>query len=194
MRPTAAGRFLCRLWPGLVGLGRRSLSGRWLGCCPRSGRRGSRQPRPCARSEVRPPVAALESVQSGPAPSGEGRRHRGEGRGALLIHRLGGSKAEREARIREALTRVELMPTELYVDRYPHELSGGPRQRVAIASALVLGPSLLVAGGPVSLLSVVPRRDPPDRTGGQVLRGETPDAVGIPSGGRFHPRCPVAFD
>ena len=29
---------------------------------------------------------------------------------------------------------------------------------------------------------------------GQVLRGETPDAVRIPSGCRFHPRCPLAFD
>jgi peptide/nickel transport system ATP-binding protein len=45
-----------------------------------------------------------------------------------------------------------------------------------------------------ALLSVVPRRDPRDRTTGQVLRGETPDAVHIPSGCRFHPRCPLAFD
>jgi peptide/nickel transport system ATP-binding protein len=45
-----------------------------------------------------------------------------------------------------------------------------------------------------ALLSVVPRRDPRDRHTGQVLRGETPDAVHIPSGCRFHPRCPLAFD
>jgi len=45
-----------------------------------------------------------------------------------------------------------------------------------------------------ALLSVVPRRDPRERATGQVLRGETPDAVRIPSGCRFHPRCPVAFD
>jgi oligopeptide/dipeptide ABC transporter ATP-binding protein len=44
-----------------------------------------------------------------------------------------------------------------------------------------------------ALLSVVPRRDPRERNTGQVLRGETPDAVHIPSGCRFHPRCPVAF-
>jgi oligopeptide/dipeptide ABC transporter ATP-binding protein len=45
-----------------------------------------------------------------------------------------------------------------------------------------------------ALLSVVPRRDPRDRTRPQILSGETPDAVRIPSGCRFHPRCPVAID
>ena len=45
-----------------------------------------------------------------------------------------------------------------------------------------------------ALLSVVPRRDPRERHTGQVLHGETPDAVRIPPGCRFHPRCPVAID
>jgi oligopeptide/dipeptide ABC transporter ATP-binding protein len=43
-----------------------------------------------------------------------------------------------------------------------------------------------------ALLSVVPRRDPRDRQRPQILHGETPDAVAIPTGCRFHPRCPVA--
>jgi len=43
-----------------------------------------------------------------------------------------------------------------------------------------------------ALLSVVPRRDPRDRQRPQILKGETPDAVAIPTGCRFHPRCPVA--
>ncbi|MDP9296500.1 MAG: ABC transporter ATP-binding protein [Actinomycetota bacterium] len=43
-----------------------------------------------------------------------------------------------------------------------------------------------------ALLSVVPKRDPRDSTTPQVLKGETPNPIDIPSGCRFHPRCPVA--
>jgi oligopeptide/dipeptide ABC transporter ATP-binding protein len=181
----------------------------------------------------------------------------------LLIHGLGGNKAERAERVREALAKAGLSPPELFLDRYPHELSGGQRQRVAIAAGLVLGPQLLVADEPVSmldvsvragvlrlldelrrgglailmithdlstaarfadriavmylgriveegpareivdnaqhpytraLLSVVPRRDPRHRRTPQILRGETPDAVRIPTGCRFHPRCPMMIE
>lgn len=43
-----------------------------------------------------------------------------------------------------------------------------------------------------ALLSVVPKRDPRDRTTPQVLAGETPNPIDVPPGCRFHPRCPVA--
>jgi oligopeptide/dipeptide ABC transporter ATP-binding protein len=43
-----------------------------------------------------------------------------------------------------------------------------------------------------ALLSVVPKRDPRDRARPQILQGEAPDPSQIPSGCRFHPRCPVA--
>jgi oligopeptide/dipeptide ABC transporter ATP-binding protein len=179
----------------------------------------------------------------------------------LLIHRAG-SKQKRSELVLDALARVELTPPELFLDRYPHELSGGQRQRVAIAASIVLGPDLLVADEPVSmldvsvragvlglldrlrqgglgilmithdlstaaryadriavmylgriveegpaeavvrdpqhpytkaLLSVVPRRDPRERSRPQILTGEAPDAVRIPVGCRFHPRCPRAI-
>jgi peptide/nickel transport system ATP-binding protein len=44
-----------------------------------------------------------------------------------------------------------------------------------------------------ALLSVVPKRDPRDRTRPEILRGETPDSIRIPPGCRFHPRCPIAI-
>jgi peptide/nickel transport system ATP-binding protein len=62
-----------------------------------------------------------------------------------------------------------------------------------------LGPAAEVVRSPQhpytkALLSVVPAADPRERKQLQILRGETPDAVRIPSGCRFHPRCPVAID
>ena len=48
-----------------------------------------------------------------------------------------------------------------------------------------------------ALVSVSPSPDPPDegvRANRTILVGETPDAAHVPSGCRFHPRCPLAFD
>jgi oligopeptide/dipeptide ABC transporter ATP-binding protein len=45
-----------------------------------------------------------------------------------------------------------------------------------------------------ALISVVPKRDPRDTTTPQILTGETPNPVNVPSGCRFHPRCPIATD
>jgi peptide/nickel transport system ATP-binding protein len=177
----------------------------------------------------------------------------------LEIHELA-KGAEKRKRVLGMLEKVGLAPAEEFYNLYPHQLSGGQRQRVAMARSMILGPELIVADEPVSMIDVSLRttiidlmlglrkefgltylfithdlavaKYISDRIGlmylGKIvelsrkaeffsspshpyaeallsavpvpsaerkrkpveLKGEVPSAIKIPSGCRFHPRCP----
>jgi oligopeptide/dipeptide ABC transporter ATP-binding protein len=85
---------------------------------------------------------------------------------ALADHGINLTKQEKKKRVAELLDLVEL-PSKV-ARMYPHELSGGMKQRVCVAVAISLGPKFLIADEPTSALDVVIQRQVMDTITGLV--------------------------
>ncbi len=81
----------------------------------------------------------------------------------LQVHEPAMPDAQVKARIAEVLEAVELRPE--VANLYPHELSGGMKQRVCIAIAVALRPKVIIADEPTSALDVIVQRQVMDTIG-----------------------------
>ncbi|MDQ6723942.1 MAG: ABC transporter ATP-binding protein [Thermoproteota archaeon] len=72
----------------------------------------------------------------------------------LKVHKIRDGGEKYNSIIRKAITEVGLDP-EAVTKRYPHELSGGMKQRIVIANSLLLEPSILIADEPSTALDVI---------------------------------------
>ncbi|MGW3606841.1 ABC transporter ATP-binding protein [Micromonospora sp. NPDC005161] len=123
----------------------------------------------------------------------------------LQIHERMSRRAAR-ARAVELLTLVGIPSAAKRVDNYPHQLSGGMRQRVMIAMAVACGPKVLVADEPTTALDVTVQagilqvlRDLRDRLGTSILVithdlgviADIADRVVVMYAGRVVERAPV---
>ena len=72
---------------------------------------------------------------------------------AIILHQ-GATRGRRGGRRDEILDKVRIADSDRVIDRYPHQLSGGMRQRAMIAMALSCHPKLLIADEPTTALDV----------------------------------------
>jgi peptide/nickel transport system ATP-binding protein/oligopeptide transport system ATP-binding protein len=126
---------------------------------------------------------------------------------AMRAHDHSASSAALRARAIEALARVRIPAPERRFDEYPHQMSGGMRQRVMIAMALACAPDLLIADEPTTALDVTVQaqildllRELQQQTGMAIILithdlgvvAEMADEVAVMYAGRVVERAPGA--
>jgi peptide/nickel transport system ATP-binding protein len=125
---------------------------------------------------------------------------------AVLLHNEDMSKAQAKARTVESLKAVGIPRAERRVDDYPHQFSGGMRQRAMIAMALINSPDLVIADEPTTALDVTTQaqilslmNDLQERFGSAIIMithdlgvvAETADDVVVMYAGKLEEQAPV---